>query len=103
MKPANIQQPTSNTQHPVTQKRPAIGCWMLVVGCWMFLRSFPFVVCLQLWVAGDVANAQPSDTGTGKDKSLPQAAAVYFPPPESKGGWRKLEDPQEIRRLGGMD
>ena len=40
---------------------------------------------------------------TGKDKSVPESAAVYFPPPESKGGWRKLEDPQDIRRLGGMD
>ncbi|MBN1854312.1 MAG: serine hydrolase [Pirellulales bacterium] len=27
----------------------------------------------------------------------------YFPPPESQGGWRKLNNPQEIRRLGGMD
>lgn len=29
--------------------------------------------------------------------------AAYFPPPESKGGWRKLEDPGDIRRMGGMD
>jgi len=27
----------------------------------------------------------------------------YFPPPESDGGWRKLDDPDNIRRLGGMD
>ncbi len=27
----------------------------------------------------------------------------YFPPPESEGGWRKLEDPEEIRRLAAMD
>jgi CubicO group peptidase (beta-lactamase class C family) len=31
------------------------------------------------------------------------APADYFPPPESKGGWRKLTDPKEIHRLGGMD
>lgn len=31
------------------------------------------------------------------------AAKTYFPPPESQGGWRKLDDPDEIRRLGGMD
>jgi CubicO group peptidase (beta-lactamase class C family) len=103
MNPANSQHPTSNTQHPRTQKHPAIGCWVFDVGCWLFLRSFPFLVCFQLWVAVDVANAQPSDPGTGKDKSVPQKAAAYFPPPESKGGWRKLKDPQEIRRLGGMD
>ncbi|MCI0534985.1 MAG: beta-lactamase family protein [Verrucomicrobiales bacterium] len=27
----------------------------------------------------------------------------YFPPPESLGGWRKLEKPQDIRKLAGMD
>jgi CubicO group peptidase (beta-lactamase class C family) len=27
----------------------------------------------------------------------------YFPPPESGGGWRKLEKPDDIRRLAGMD
>jgi hypothetical protein len=28
---------------------------------------------------------------------------TYFPPPESQGGWRKLDDPDEIRRAAGMD
>ena len=37
MNPANIQQPTADAQHPVTQKRPAIGCSRLEVGGWMFL------------------------------------------------------------------
>jgi CubicO group peptidase (beta-lactamase class C family) len=27
----------------------------------------------------------------------------YFPLPESQGGWRRLENPDEIRRLAGMD
>jgi len=27
----------------------------------------------------------------------------YFPPPESQGGWRKLDDPEDIRLLAGMD
>jgi CubicO group peptidase (beta-lactamase class C family) len=27
----------------------------------------------------------------------------YFPPPESRGGWRKLADPDSIRHLAGMD
>ena len=27
----------------------------------------------------------------------------YFPPPESKGGWRKLDAAHEIRRSAGMD
>jgi len=30
-------------------------------------------------------------------------ATSYFPPPESKGGWRKLDSPEDIRRLGGME
>ncbi len=29
--------------------------------------------------------------------------ARYFPPPESKGGWRKLDRPEAIRDAGGMD
>lgn len=28
---------------------------------------------------------------------------VYYPPPESKGGWRRLSDPEEIRIKAGMD
>ena len=31
------------------------------------------------------------------------AADAYFPPPESQGGWRKLEDPAEVRRVAGAD
>ena len=27
----------------------------------------------------------------------------YFPPPESQGGWRTLDDPNDIRRLAGMN
>lgn len=27
----------------------------------------------------------------------------YFPPPESRGGWRKLDEPRDIRQLAGMD
>ncbi len=31
------------------------------------------------------------------------AEADYFPPPESQGGWRTLDDPEAIRRVAGMD
>jgi CubicO group peptidase (beta-lactamase class C family) len=31
------------------------------------------------------------------------AGKTYFPPPESQGGWRQLQDPDAIRRIGGMD
>src|SRR5437660_7263812 len=30
-------------------------------------------------------------------------AAEYFPPPDSEGGWRTLNDPAQIRDLAGMD
>jgi CubicO group peptidase (beta-lactamase class C family) len=30
-------------------------------------------------------------------------ARDYFPPPESQGGWRRLDDPDAIRRIAGMD
>ena len=29
--------------------------------------------------------------------------ASYFPPPDSKGGWRTLKDAASIRKLAGMD
>jgi hypothetical protein len=32
----NIQQPTSDIQHPVPARARTIGCWMSDVGCWMF-------------------------------------------------------------------
>jgi CubicO group peptidase (beta-lactamase class C family) len=31
------------------------------------------------------------------------AGRDYFPPPESQGGWRKLDDPDAIRRVAEMD
>ncbi|HEU5117616.1 MAG TPA: serine hydrolase, partial [Isosphaeraceae bacterium] len=40
---------------------------------------------------------------TSPSDQAPQSVRDYFPPPESKGGWRKLDDPDEIRRLAGMD
>jgi len=33
----------------------------------------------------------------------PPKHADYFPPPESQGGWRQLEQPADIRRLGEMN
>jgi CubicO group peptidase (beta-lactamase class C family) len=37
-----------------------------------------------------------------KRLTMPKKTEAYFPPPESKGGWRRLDDPDDIRRLGGM-
>jgi len=38
-----------------------------------------------------------------KALTTPGAVDTYFPPPESKGGWRKLDKPDEIRRIAGME
>lgn len=27
----------------------------------------------------------------------------YYPPPESQGGWRRLDSPDDIRATAGMD
>jgi CubicO group peptidase (beta-lactamase class C family) len=36
--------------------------------------------------------------------ALPGAAAEdYFPPPDSRGGWRTLTDPARVRKLAGLD
>lgn len=35
--------------------------------------------------------------------NAPEGADNYFPPPESEGGWRMLEQPEDIRGLAGMD
>ncbi len=32
-----------------------------------------------------------------------QGDDLYFPPPDSQGGWRKLDSPEEIRRIAGLD
>ena len=69
----------------------------------MSKKYLPFVVCLQLLTASVLSQAQPAENTAGRDKPIPKKPADYFPPPESKGGWRKLENLQDIRRLGGMD
>ncbi|MHC4351128.1 MAG: family 16 glycoside hydrolase [Planctomycetota bacterium] len=33
----------------------------------------------------------------------PSDEVAYFPPPESEGGWRRLDKPDEIRRIAGME
>lgn len=38
-----------------------------------------------------------------QDEISTNTTSGYFPPPESQGGWRKLHNPDEIRRLAGMD
>ena len=65
--------------------------------------SLLYVVGLQLLTAKVLSQAQPAANAARDNMALPQKPADYFPPPESKGGWRKLTDPEDVRRLGGMD
>jgi CubicO group peptidase (beta-lactamase class C family) len=41
----------------------------------------------------------PKSPIANRQSSIPS----YFPPPESQGGWRKLDQPEDIRRWAGMD
>ena len=40
---------------------------------------------------------------SGQHPGATPKQADYFPPPESQGGWRKLDRPDDTRRLAGMD
>ena len=51
-----------------------------------------------------ISVSAPADLGAGAVAADRQVnAADYFPPPESQGGWRKLDDSTEIRRTAGVD
>ena len=36
-------------------------------------------------------------------RAIVEVSSEYFPPPESKGGWRKLDNPDDVPRIAGMD
>lgn len=72
----------------------------------MMERILRLTVCLPLLaMTGGLAQIQPggNPAETAKAQLVPPKQADYFPQPESQGGWRKLENPQDIRRLAGMD
>lgn len=62
--------------------------------CWGYLG---------LWLAAALP-ADETESPTPNRVSSPQSAAqIYYPPPESAGGWRKLTDDGEISRSAGMN
>lgn len=69
----------------------------------MIHRLLSLAICLSLLTVGCLAQRQPGDKPARKNRPIPPKQAEYFPPPESQGGWRKLSDPRDIRRLAGMD
>ncbi|MBM4093478.1 MAG: beta-lactamase family protein [Planctomycetes bacterium] len=52
--------------------------------------------------AGDRRVGEAVDPATSAARS-PATISTYYPPPESEGGWRRLDQPDDIRRLAGMD
>lgn len=60
----------------------------------------------QLTSKGTIRTSEVSKTAeasSAESKASSASVSGYFPPPESKGGWRKLEEPGGIRRMAGVD
>jgi CubicO group peptidase (beta-lactamase class C family) len=59
------------------------------------------------WMSPDGKSAylvfSGDDCFSVRKATLALVQQAYFPPPESKGGWRKLTKPEDVRTLGGMD
>jgi CubicO group peptidase (beta-lactamase class C family) len=49
------------------------------------------------------ANADVGQDGAATPRPTEARPVDYFPPPESDGGWRKLNSDEEIRQFGGME
>jgi CubicO group peptidase (beta-lactamase class C family) len=61
------------------------------------------VLCFVVPLAFDQPEPADKATSAGQHTKNGPTNSGYFPPPESKGGWRKLDKPENIRRLAGMD
>lgn len=67
----------------------------MFIGCIGLLSRWLRAATVVLCVCAAAAFAQgASERAAGKE---------YFPPPESKGGWRTLTRPEDVRSLAGMD
>ncbi len=44
-----------------------------------------------------------SDPAVANQRRPSEASDDYFPPPESQGGWRKLDQPDQVRSIAGID
>jgi len=45
----------------------------------------------------------PISAESGTNRGAVEPVDAYFPAPESAGGWRKLDNPEEIRRITKID
>jgi hypothetical protein len=56
----NIQQRTSNNEHPIKPERVSVGRWMLDVGCWMFPLAIFSALPLRAQTNASGINALPT-------------------------------------------
>jgi CubicO group peptidase (beta-lactamase class C family) len=64
----------------------------------------PILCSMMMAASGSLTSLNGADASKAVPLPGPRTTADnYFPPPESQGGWRKLEDPADIRRVAGVD
>ncbi len=66
------------------------------------IRTGLFVLAVGVGMVG-LLPAELKALKSSRPRPGSSTATAYFPPPESRGGWRKLNDPDSIRRVAGMD
>lgn len=69
----------------------------------MMPRASSLWIALAFLSCGIAVSAPANSAASPVTTNRQVNAADYFPPPESQGGWRKLDDPAEIRRIAGID
>ena len=50
-----------------------------------------------------IVHGMPDAFAGGPPAHQPASIGSYYPPPESAGGWRRLKNDEEVRKLAGMD
>jgi CubicO group peptidase (beta-lactamase class C family) len=50
-----------------------------------------------------IVHGMPDAFAGGLPAHQPASIGSYYPPPESAGGWRRLKNDEEVRKLAGMD
>jgi CubicO group peptidase (beta-lactamase class C family) len=67
------------------------------------MKTFACIVVLMSLAAGISAMQPPVSPMQNQPSAGTKTVEAYYPPPESAGGWRPLHNPEEVRKLAGMD
>ncbi len=67
------------------------------------MRTFTQLLALVTLTLGIMAMQPATSSCQDNPKAETKAAEAYYPPPESAGGWRRLHNDEEVRKLAGMD